>query len=47
MTDWKKECAMLMMQNGRIWGHYYEGSTKGTVRLIPWHPSMDKVMFWM
>jgi hypothetical protein len=55
IKDWKRACAKHLMRDvkspwnprDKIWGHCNEDPTKGKVRMNPWHPNMDKVMFWM
>jgi eukaryotic translation initiation factor 2C len=54
LKKWKDVCAKKAMRDVRfqggtekLWGHYNDDATKGVVRLNPWHPEMDRVMFWM
>jgi eukaryotic translation initiation factor 2C len=54
LKEWKDVCAKkamreLRFQGGseKLWGHYNDDPSKGVVRLNPWHPVMDRVMFWM
>jgi hypothetical protein len=52
--QWKEECARMAMEElvfpktqERLWGHCGKLTPEGRKRMNPWHPDMDKVMFWM
>jgi eukaryotic translation initiation factor 2C len=48
--EWRKETALVLARTTTVWGkNYNDDETLPEVqrRLNPWHPNLDKGMFWM
>ncbi|KAF2005628.1 Piwi-domain-containing protein [Amniculicola lignicola CBS 123094] len=44
---WKQDMALDLSRQGHWWINFNDNPANGPVRLNPWHPSLDKTMFWM